>query len=65
MVIPLLAFWCLSDAALKATSSAVTGFLLAPVGWVCEVPINPGVKLGIFGSAPVGNPESGNLPDGP
>ena len=50
---PLIAFWCLSDAALRVTSSGVIGFLLAGVlgAWPSPIPIVVGFgKLGVEGS---------------
>ena len=63
---PLIAFWCLSDAALRVTSSGVIGFLLAGVlgAWPSPIPIVVGFgKLGVEG--PVGKFGYGYLPEFP
>jgi hypothetical protein len=66
LVIPLTAFCCLSEAALKATSSGVIGFLPAGVlgAWLLLISMTVGLTP-VGWAGPVGRFGSGNLPEFP
>ena len=54
LVIPLTAFWYLSDPAFRATSSLVMGFLFWGEVWAWSLLIRTGSKLRESGLLPVG-----------
>ena len=60
-MIPLTAFWCLSEAALKVTSSIVTSLRVLSVGLASLVKIVAGVGLKVLSFPSVGNYSTGNL----
>lgn len=60
-MIPLTAFWCLSEAALKATSSIVTSLRVLSDGLAFLVKIVAGVGLNVSSFPPVGKSSVGNL----
>ena len=60
-MIPLTAFWYLSDPAFNATSDPVILFLLSTDGWALEVAILWGYKLTPSGLPPVGKSVVGYL----
>ena len=60
-VMALTEFWCLSDAALRLTSSDVISFLFALDLIACVLAISVGMGLNALGSAPVGNFTCGYL----
>ena len=60
-VIPLIAVWCLSEAVLMATSSAVMVFLFKFDLWFCTDNMLMGAELNASGSRPDGKSTSGNL----
>ena len=63
-VMPLTAFWCLSDAALRVTSSSVISFLLSSLVGALLLRMLSGVGLNTSGFPPVGNSSTGNLSSG-